>query len=404
MAKNFSHRTPLGQTLFGVLGLTCLGLLMAGCSPKKDPREVTIALGETPSSLKEATLTVDYSQSGATVMSDGGVPECSPLLPGMSAVFKDDGKGTLTVNAKSNSPFAGPVDLAVCRMIPTVDDLSEQTIASRIRIHLADGRNAAGETVQNIRTAMARNKSGAGQGGDRVEADPRNRAPREDALRERYELPSTIRGGEKTAAGNDSQVDDPSAAAAPAMRVDKNTWPPKTGSPDPGTAAAVEPGALNPRASANVGDAQPGSGASDLDDSAPSGPATNDDEDTREDVAKYRVTIGITSASGPVGAVQFDANHLGSSGGWVGAGGGAHCKFNVQAGLKTCNDKGGGRLSCAFVDVSGFDTPTDLVTCDFNTSEALGRADFSVRATDVSLPDLTPSSADIAVTNLTRIR
>ena len=120
------------------------------------------------------------------------------------------------------------------------------------------------------------------------------------------------------------------------------------------------------------------------------------------DVNEFDVTIGITSASGTLGAVQFDASYNGS-GGWKGVGGGAYCRFAVDTGLKTCNDKGGGELSCAFVDVDGFPTPTDLVTCRLRAIGDVNVDLFDVRAADASMPDLTPAFADVAVTNLSPV-
>ncbi|GEM_PF-1808650 len=117
-------------------------------------------------------------------------------------------------------------------------------------------------------------------------------------------------------------------------------------------------------------------------------------------VLEYLVQIGVISQSGLLGALQFDVDFTGCSGGWQGAGGSVNCSFEVPVGLAQCNDLGGGGLRCALVDVDGFDTPIAVVTCVFKTSENLLATDFAFSPLDAA--DVNANKVDVvmAVTDL----
>jgi hypothetical protein len=127
----------------------------------------------------------------------------------------------------------------------------------------------------------------------------------------------------------------------------------------------------------------------------------NDPEDSQP-VAAYDVVISVTSDSGPVSALQLDINHLGSSGGWQGAGSKANCQELVSANMRACNDKGRGRISCALIDVGGFPTPTDVLSCVFKTGGTVSMSDFSVQVVDASSPDMGQIDVDVRVTSVSQ--
>jgi len=65
--------------------------------------------------------------------------------------------------------------------------------------------------------------------------------------------------------------------------------------------------------------------------------------------------------------------------------------------MMACNDKGGGRLSCAFVDPKGVGTPIDLVACRLTSSKPVAAADFAIKVVDASSPDMKPAKASVVV-------
>ena len=113
----------------------------------------------------------------------------------------------------------------------------------------------------------------------------------------------------------------------------------------------------------------------------------------------YSVTFGISARTSRLGAVQFDART--KSGSWQGAGASVACRNVSGAAMMACNNKGGGLLSCALIDQKGIATPKDLVTCRVTASKAVGAADFSVKVTDASNPDMKPVGVSVVVTRVT---
>ncbi len=116
----------------------------------------------------------------------------------------------------------------------------------------------------------------------------------------------------------------------------------------------------------------------------------------------YDVTAEVIDDVGRVGALQFEIEHTGTSGGWQGAGGGVRCSWHLEAALSSCNDIGGGRVRCAIVDIAGFDTPAPTVTCTFKTDETLSPSNFVVNVVDASSPEFGPLGLEMEVTRVER--
>ena len=112
----------------------------------------------------------------------------------------------------------------------------------------------------------------------------------------------------------------------------------------------------------------------------------------------YTVTFGVANRVGRLGAVQFEATVKGD---WQGAAASVQCRNVSGAAMMACNDKGGGHLSCAFVDPKGLATPLSLVTCRLASSKPVAASDFSVKVVDASSPDMKPARASVAVTSVT---
>jgi hypothetical protein len=68
--------------------------------------------------------------------------------------------------------------------------------------------------------------------------------------------------------------------------------------------------------------------------------------------------------------------------------------------MMACNNKGGGMVSCALIDPKGIATPKDLVACRFISSKAVDAAEFTVKVTDASSPELNPVGVNVVVTRV----
>ena len=128
----------------------------------------------------------------------------------------------------------------------------------------------------------------------------------------------------------------------------------------------------------------------------------SDSPDVTAPTTTYTVSFDLEATEGPLGALQFDVEYRGGSpAGWVGAGGGAACRWSVQAAIHACNDKRGGILTCAVVDTGGFTGPIPLLECELrSTDDSLTIDEFDVQVTDASSPSLEPMNARVSVTSV----
>jgi hypothetical protein len=113
----------------------------------------------------------------------------------------------------------------------------------------------------------------------------------------------------------------------------------------------------------------------------------------------YTVTFGVDNRAGRLGAVQFEAR-VGAGADWQGAGASVSCRNSSGASMMACNDKGGGVLSCAFVDTAGVSTPCSLVTCRIVSPKPIAASDFKIKVVDASSPDMKPAKASVVVTSV----
>jgi hypothetical protein len=114
------------------------------------------------------------------------------------------------------------------------------------------------------------------------------------------------------------------------------------------------------------------------------------------------VSFDLGPTDEPLGALQFDVEYRGGGEAeWLGAGGGAACRWIVQAAIHACNDKRGGTLTCAVVDTGGFTGPIPLLECEIvSTNDALTTDDFEIEVTDASTPYLEPVDAAVTVSSV----
>ncbi|MFQ5477396.1 MAG: hypothetical protein ACE5E4_02135 [Candidatus Binatia bacterium] len=110
--------------------------------------------------------------------------------------------------------------------------------------------------------------------------------------------------------------------------------------------------------------------------------------DHKAQTRTYAVTVGVSSDSGSVAALQFDIKYKGE-GGFVGDAGDVECESAFEGSLATFNNKGDGLVSGAIIDLAGFSTPTEVATCSFRTKEDPSKDSFEVTAVDSSDADST---------------
>jgi hypothetical protein len=135
------------------------------------------------------------------------------------------------------------------------------------------------------------------------------------------------------------------------------------------------------------------------------GACDSDSPDVAAPTTTYTVSFDLEATDGPLGALQFDVAYRGGGdAGWVGAGGGAACRWIVQAAIHMCNNKRGGKLTCAVVDTGGFTGPIPLLECELvSTNDALTADDFEIEVTDASTPNLEPVDAGVTVSSVVAI-
>lgn len=377
------------------------GLPLAGCKSSSAPSvEVRIPLTDATPTLKRATVVVDYAKSGARPQITGGSPACTSILPHVSCRFSDaDGK--LTIEADSPQGFSGPVDLAVCRMIPETTGTDAAKIAGKLHIEIADARGSDGQPIAETKIASKREPTSGSSPSATVGGEAAREGGRHRAGGSAAEPGGAGEGAAPGAAGQGGLVVTQQDLAAREQRRAEEQMKAKEKDSQKkrevmagGQAAAGGEAVMGGGAGAVTGGEEevplgeePGTGVND---------ATDDDNRATE----YGVRFDLAATQGPLGALQFDINYTGGSGGWLGAGGGAGCTWLVPAAIKACNDKRGGDLTCALVDTNGIAGPATILECIFKSRNSVAAGDFSVRVTDASTPDLQPADARVVVSGV----
>jgi hypothetical protein len=357
---------------------------------------VRIPLADATPTLKRATVVVDYAKSGARPQIAGGAPSCTSILPHVSCRFSDaDGK--LTIEAESPQGFSGPVDLAVCRMVPDSPGTDAAQIAGRLRIEIAEARGSDGQPIADTKLAARRDSSAAAGSAEAVaeSAPPGDGAGRQRAGGTDSAASAAAGAGAAGATGQGLVVTQDDLAAREQRRAEeqmKAREAQKKRDALAGQAATgVAPGGSTGAVTAGEDDVplgeEPGTGVND---------ATDDDARATE----YGVRFDLGPTQGPLGALQFDVKYHGGSGGWLGAGGGAACTWLVSAAIHACNDKRGGDLTCAIVDTNGIAGPAALMECTFKSRNSVAASDFSANVTDASTPGLEPADARVFVSGV----
>jgi hypothetical protein len=99
-------------------------------------------------------------------------------------------------------------------------------------------------------------------------------------------------------------------------------------------------------------------------------------------VLTYSLTFSV-DGQGRFGALQFEAQHLGRSGGFVGREDEIDCEPLVDA-ILAGNAVGGRLAKFGMISLQGVPMPALLLRCRFRTRESLGPASFQIEVTDAS--------------------
>ena len=107
---------------------------------------------------------------------------------------------------------------------------------------------------------------------------------------------------------------------------------------------------------------------------------------------RYSVTFAVSSNSGILGHLSFEARSLDGLGHWgrFGPGSGTSCNILVPAYSLNFDDTDDGRLVATVTeDALGWDTPTDVARCTFTRPiPGLRESDFQVTVTEASPPGM----------------
>jgi len=386
----------MGKRICSFVSVAVLAVTMTACSGKPEPAEVVISLNKAVQPLTSASVTVDYSGASAKPQISGGEPACAILPPDMTGDFSDDGAGQLTIDVKARRAFAAPIDLAVCRMIPDSADVAAATISSQLKVALSGATDTKGEKLDDRRLAMTR--SGGRDITEAAPTDSASAAGRDSGMKvDRESMGSgansgAARGGTASEAGSLGEALRQRNTGNPVKEMEREAERAERAAKD------AERAARNANKNAADGVGSGGAGADDMGGDVDS--EQENDPGVSRATPSYAVTVEILNNAGLVGALQFDINHTGGSGGWQGAQGSVRCTWNVSGGITACNDVGSGRVRCALADVSGFQTPSSIATCIFRTDEGLSASDFNVQVIDASDPEFKQASVNMAVTSV----
>jgi hypothetical protein len=354
--------------------------------------EVKISVPHAAGSIGKATIVVDYSKSGAKPQVAGSGPACTSILPHVSCRFSDDGAGKLTIEAEAPQGFSTPVDLAVCRMVPATAGTDAATIGGKLAVAIADARDTGGQAIQDIKVASGssrREPSAAGGGADRAAPGGAAGEAAGDGSGATAGAPGSGGAVSGTAEGQGMVVTREDLAARERQRAEEQM---RGQGAAPTQRPIIQPG---PGRAGTDSGAESGDAGDATDDGE--GAEADDPEEYAADATEYGIRFDVGPTDGPIGALQIEVDHTGTSGAWLGAKAGVACRWMVSASLHACNDKGGGKLSCAVVDTTGFTGPTGLMECSFKSKNAVSASDFTVDVVDASSPGLEPIDVRVVV-------
>lgn len=362
---------------------------------------VSLPAQENTPNIAKATIQVDYSGSGASILAEGGVPACAFILPGIDGDFVDDRKGTLTIHANGPRALRAPADIVACRMKPGDENATAADLQDKLTVKATAAEDPAGKAIDLANRAPKR--SVAEKTAESIEAEQAEAVKAAAATAPTPPPPPAGATGAATAATAVAGVSAGAAGQAQGGPVAVPKAPsgpvPVPSSPGAARATSAQAGSSNasrpiaqapslvnnPRAAAQGPGAQPP--PSDNSAVPPGGgdrdPSYNDSDADNPAVPAYTLEISVVNATVPLGALQIDINHLGGSGGFIGRGDQIDCAPRVEA-LVAANYAGERLAKVGLISLQGIRTPTPLVNCGFRTREPLSPASFQITVTDAS--------------------
>lgn len=374
------------------MALTALCAALSACgnsNPNAIP--VVVSLPEETARLAAATILVDYSATGASMARDGNGPECAFISPFVTGNFTDDGSGRLTLRARSTRGFSGPIDLAACRMVPADPETEARIITKTMKVKVVKAQDNEGKEIDPRSRQGARVVADAAlelpaaspadlPGGDTAKKGPPAGDVQPEGAKGGTTGPPAPKPAVKPATPNKPTVPAPPAAAPPAAP----TLPPGADAGAQKTAAErvreriaannplgtkAGPSAAPP--AAEPAD-EPGTAADNYDDSPGFSPG----------LPEYEITVSIVDNSAELGALQFEIDHLGSSGGFISTGGRDTLDCLILGGMLGAVNKKGRSAKVGIIDLDGIPETGPIVTCGFRSAERIATGSFNVRVID----------------------
>jgi hypothetical protein len=372
-------------------------LAVAGCNGgDKNLVSVVVALPDhaVPNAAR-ATLVVDYSGSNSRIHYADGAPDCAIILPGVDGDFADDGQGTLTIHTSGERALRGPADVAACRMEAT-EGATGASLREQMTVRVTEALDAGGKAIDvasvTARPRAARSEEAIQQAqADAVKtaASISAAAPPPAAL---SPADGMVPAGVPPPAGMGTIAPKPGlpGGAPPPVPGAAGAGAPKPPAPRPGTATGPRNLATGPGASSAVGAANSGAGGADsgvIDDSAVNAgdrdPSYDDSDSDNPNVPAYTLTFEVQGQGGRFGALQFEVNHLGRSGGFIGREDTIDCVPLVDA-IVAGNFVGERLAKFGLISLQGVPFNMLILNCGFRTREPLSSNSFAIEVTDAS--------------------
>jgi len=352
----------------------------------------------------KATILVDYSGTGANVLSEAGGPACAFILPGIDGDFSDDRKGTLTIRSSGPRALRGPADIVACRM-KGAENATAAEVRAKLVVRVSAAEDAAGKpidlTAKPVHHASANGPRSEGAveaaQAEAVKAAAATAAAAPPGLDAEATAPAgtaATPGGLAAGAGLAGKA----AASGGPGAMGAASRPPAPNSPRPSPA----PVTATPRGSSSPGASDPPPVDNSAVPPADRDPGYDDRDADNPSVPAYNLEISVGS-SGMISALQFDIVHLGKSGGFIGRGENITYTALVSA-IVAGNYRGERDASIGMINLQGFPTPGPIMTCAFRTRESLSANSFQITVTDASGPDGEPidPQPSVSITSISR--
>ncbi len=387
-------------------GAALCALVGSGCSGGDDgARTVVISTPELIlSGAARATLVVDYSGSGARIVTEDGTPACAFILPGVGGEFADDRQGTLTIRASGPRALRGPADIAACRMLPSDPEETAEDLHGKLVVRVSGAEDTAGKAIDLAAAKAGKSASALSQ----REIDDAQAAAVQAAA-SIAPTPSTPPNGAADSTGRPGAGGGagPGAVGSAGAATAGTSRSGAVASAGP-AASPQNPAAARPASPASVPRSSPAAAPQPVDDGGdtptPVDRDRNYDDSPADDetAPAYDLTIGVRTG-GQFGALQLEINHLGGAGGFIGRGDQVDCVSLVEA-IAAANYAGERTAKIGLISLAGINTPGNVVRCGFRTREPLSPNSFNVKvvdAADVESQPLDPMPT-VAITGVIR--